>query len=333
VAGFDPGCDPPTDDLVEVPDIMRALEPEVVDAVLAAVEPLLPSSDRSYPLGCHRPRVADRLCFRGILIRLVTVSDAGLLADIGTLHLDRGYDSGAVRDRLRHHGIDQFEIRRRGTKLPGIKNQPLPLGLRWIVEATNTWWSNDGQLRRNTDRQPRTATPPSAWPLPFSSSVASSTGGTAGARTDAYPRTSFDLQFEWGPNGLEQLGPGAAGIVIVDVLRFTTAVSVAIGRGATVLPYRWADNGAETYAAQHNALLAGAGPEGAHWSLSPIDLSRLQPGTLLVLVSPNGSALACGAGGHAPHAQVWRAACATPRRWRARRLRRCPPSCRGHRRR
>jgi hypothetical protein len=29
------------------------------------------------------------------------------------------------------------------------------LGLRWIVEATNTWWSNYGQLRRNTDRRIR----------------------------------------------------------------------------------------------------------------------------------------------------------------------------------
>jgi hypothetical protein len=31
---------------------------------------------------------------------LDAISDAGLLADIGTLHLDRGYDSGAVRARL-----------------------------------------------------------------------------------------------------------------------------------------------------------------------------------------------------------------------------------------
>ena len=251
---------------------MRALKPEVVDAVWAAVEPLLPPVDRSHPLGCHRPRLPDRLCFRGILIRLVTgaswvdieailehqvshttlrarrdewidagvfdalktealaafdrivgldlddvaldgslhkapyggegtgpnptdraklgwkwsvaserhgipigwvidganrndvrlleptldaVSAAGLLADIGTLHLDRGYDSGAVRDRLREHGIDQFEIQQRGTKTPGVKKQPLRLGLRWIVEATNTWWSNYGQLRRNTDRRAR----------------------------------------------------------------------------------------------------------------------------------------------------------------------------------
>lgn len=52
---------------------MRALEPDVVDAVWAAVEPLLPAppSDE-HPLGCHRPRVRDRVCFQGILIRLVT---------------------------------------------------------------------------------------------------------------------------------------------------------------------------------------------------------------------------------------------------------------------
>jgi transposase len=67
-----PGAVPPTDDLVEEPVIVRALEPEVVDAVWAAVEPLLPPADRSHPLGCHRPRVPDRLCFRRILIRLVT---------------------------------------------------------------------------------------------------------------------------------------------------------------------------------------------------------------------------------------------------------------------
>ena len=226
---------------------MRALEVRVVAAVWAAVEPLLPASDRPHPLGCHRPRVSDRLCFQGLLVRLVTgaswvdieaildhqVSDttlrarrdewiragvfetlktealaafdriiglelddvaldgslhkapyggegtgpnptdraklgwkwsvaserhgipvgwaidganrhdvamlepaldavaaAGLLADIGTLHLDRGYDYGAVRDRLRAYGIDQFEIQRRGTKVPGVKKQALRLGLR-----------------------------------------------------------------------------------------------------------------------------------------------------------------------------------------------------------
>ena len=250
---------------------MRALEARVVDAVWAAVKPLLPAPDRSHPLGCHRPRVPDRLCFWGILIRLVTgsswvdieaildhqvsdttlrarrdewidagvfdqlkaealaafdriieldlddvsldgslhkapyggegtgpnptdrgklgwkwsvasdrhgvpigwtidganrndvrllgatldaVADAGLLSDIDTLHLDRGYDYPVVRDQLAGLGLGSLEIQRRGTKAPG-KKQPVRLGLRWIVEATNSWWSNYGQLRRNTDRRAR----------------------------------------------------------------------------------------------------------------------------------------------------------------------------------
>lgn len=250
---------------------MRALEPRVVDAVWAAVEPLLPAPKRSHPLGCHRPRVSDRLCFWGILIRLVTgaswvdieailefrvsdttlrarrdewidagvfeqlraeamaafdriieldlgdvsldgslhkapyggegtgpnptdrgklgwkwsvasdrhgvpigwaidganrndvkmlgatldaVAERGLLADIETLHLDRGYDYPVVRAQLTALGIDDLNIQRRGTK-GGEKKQPVRLGLRWIVEATNSWWSNYGQLRRNTDRRIR----------------------------------------------------------------------------------------------------------------------------------------------------------------------------------
>jgi hypothetical protein len=51
--------------------------------------------------------------------------------------------------------ISSVVVQRRGTKLPGVKRQPLRLGLRWVPEATNTWWSNYGQLRRNTDRRAR----------------------------------------------------------------------------------------------------------------------------------------------------------------------------------
>ena len=52
----------------------RALDPEVTDAIWAAIEPLLPVPDTSHPLGCHNPRVADEVCFHWILIRLVTGS-------------------------------------------------------------------------------------------------------------------------------------------------------------------------------------------------------------------------------------------------------------------
>ena len=39
---------------------MRALETDVVDAVWAAIEPLLPDIVDEHPLGCHRRRVPDR---------------------------------------------------------------------------------------------------------------------------------------------------------------------------------------------------------------------------------------------------------------------------------
>ena len=51
---------------------MRALDPEVLNAVWAAVKALIPPREDNHPLGCHRPRISDRLCFRGIPIRLVT---------------------------------------------------------------------------------------------------------------------------------------------------------------------------------------------------------------------------------------------------------------------
>jgi transposase len=252
---------------------MRALEPEVVDAVWAAVEPLIPPTAQNHPLGCRRPRVSDRLCFWGILVRLVTgcswvsveailehqVSDttlrtrrdewiaagvfdrlrdhavhaydriigldlsevsldgslhkapcggegtghnptdraklgwkwsiatdargipigwaidganrndltlllptlddvarSGLLEEIETLHLDRGYDYPKVRSQLADRGLEDLNIQRRAKRGDsGLVKQPLRLGLRWVVEGTNSWLSNYGQLRRNTDRRTR----------------------------------------------------------------------------------------------------------------------------------------------------------------------------------
>lgn len=85
-----------------------------------------------------------------------TLDDAakrGLLDDIETLWLDRGYDSDATRERLAARGIDDAVIarkRKRGSKEPK-KSQPM--GLRWPVERTNSWLSNFGGLRRNNDRK------------------------------------------------------------------------------------------------------------------------------------------------------------------------------------
>jgi transposase len=76
-----------------------------------------------------------------------------LLERIETIWLDRGYDSGATRERLAESGIRRAEIAKK--RRPGSPEAPTrqPMGLRWPVERTNSWLSNYGQLRRNTDRK------------------------------------------------------------------------------------------------------------------------------------------------------------------------------------
>lgn len=83
---------------------------------------------------------------------LQTIAERGLLLDVETLHLDRGYDSLLTTGRCHAAGLTDIvcaKKRRKGE--PKIK-KPLTLSLRWPVERTNSWLSNFGQLRRNTDR-------------------------------------------------------------------------------------------------------------------------------------------------------------------------------------
>lgn len=94
---------------------------------------------------------------------LQAVADRGLLIDIQTLHLDRGYDSALTSTRCTDLGLTDVvcaKKRTRGTAKtkPTAKakttttTNKLSLGMRWPVERTNSWFSNFGQLRRNTDR-------------------------------------------------------------------------------------------------------------------------------------------------------------------------------------
>lgn len=84
---------------------------------------------------------------------LENLASRGLLGDIETLHLDRGYDNSVVRRQVAQAGIDDLVCARKRAK-GGTKrtSTTLPLGLRWPVERTNSWLSNFGGLRRNTDR-------------------------------------------------------------------------------------------------------------------------------------------------------------------------------------
>lgn len=102
-------------------------------------------------------------------------------------------------------------------------------------------------------------------------------------------QSDWEVRFEWGPAGVEAVPADA--IVVVDVMRFTTAVDAAVSRGAVVFPYRWKDDSGSDYAKAVGALLADPGAAMGP-SLSPVSLLSLGPGDRIVLPSPNGSTCA-----------------------------------------
>ncbi len=80
------------------------------------------------------------------------VGQRGLLREIETLWLDRGYNSELTRTRLFDRGISDAVIAKKRKRGSATDSKSQPMGLRWPVERTNSWLSNFGQLRRNTDR-------------------------------------------------------------------------------------------------------------------------------------------------------------------------------------
>ncbi len=80
------------------------------------------------------------------------VGGRGLLGEIDTLHLDRGYDNSIVRRLITEAGIDDLICSPKRAKGTATGRLAVPLGMRWPIERTNSWLSNFGQMRRNTDR-------------------------------------------------------------------------------------------------------------------------------------------------------------------------------------
>ncbi|GAA2750854.1 2-phosphosulfolactate phosphatase [Amnibacterium kyonggiense] len=99
------------------------------------------------------------------------------------------------------------------------------------------------------------------------------------------------IRFEQGLQGGLAVARGAGLlIVVVDVLSFSTCVTVAADRGIEVLPARWRDGRAEELALEHGAVLAG--PRGGPGvSLSPGSIRRASGVRRIVLPSPNGATL------------------------------------------
>lgn len=103
----------------------------------------------------------------------------------------------------------------------------------------------------------------------------------------AHLQQEYDIRLEWGTAGARALASVDVAVV-VDVLSFTTSVSVGVARGMMIWPFLWRDERAEAFAAERDARLARRREDG----LSPAALLYGRPVERLVLPSPNGSTIA-----------------------------------------
>ncbi|PLR36416.1 hypothetical protein CYR32_08630 [Chimaeribacter coloradensis] len=108
-----------------------------------------------------------------------------------------------------------------------------------------------------------------------------------------FSQNRFDVRLEWGLPAVEYLAGEADCAVIVDVMSFSTCVSLAVDNGARIYPYPWKEASAQAYGRQMGAFTASAERRftGEGYSLSPASIRRLSAGDRLVLPSPNGSAV------------------------------------------
>ncbi|MEQ3549217.1 2-phosphosulfolactate phosphatase [Pseudonocardia nematodicida] len=111
---------------------------------------------------------------------------------------------------------------------------------------------------------------------------------------DAHRQSPYSLRTDWGSAGADAICAGCDVAVVVDVLSFSTTLTVAADRGVAVLPFPWRDERAVDHAAERGATLAvgrsEAGP--GQVSLSPGTVRAAPELSRLVLPSPNGSTLA-----------------------------------------
>ena len=113
-------------------------------------------------------------------------------------------------------------------------------------------------------------------------------------------QASYARRLDWGASGAGALvadaRPGDVAVV-VDVLSFTTTLSVAVEGGIAVYPYPWSVEDAASYAADRDAVLAVGRREGlasGAVSLSPVSFEGVSGIERVVLPSPNGSAISLG---------------------------------------
>lgn len=111
-------------------------------------------------------------------------------------------------------------------------------------------------------------------------------------------QTAYRVRFDWGAVGARETAAREGVVVVVDVLSFTTAVTIAVERGIEVYAAPWSDEAADVAAAHDASLAVGRSGTTADspWSLSPATIAAAPFTPRLVLPSPNGSAIAAATG-------------------------------------
>ncbi len=111
-----------------------------------------------------------------------------------------------------------------------------------------------------------------------------------------HDQSAHRVRFEWGDQGAAVVKADVA--VVVDVLSFTTSLTVAVERGIEVFPFEWRDGRAAEHALRHGASLAVGRAESLvkadarHVSISPSQIDQVEGIERLVLTSPTGAKIA-----------------------------------------
>jgi 2-phosphosulfolactate phosphatase len=95
---------------------------------------------------------------------------------------------------------------------------------------------------------------------------------------------------EWGPQGLRQLSEECEAVVIVDVLSFSTSVTVAVARGAAVWPHSGHERAEQLARAIGATLVRGRNMREGR-TLSPASLLDVEQDERLIMPSANGSVI------------------------------------------